>query len=135
MPSKNYLKTQWSCPHKCDLSEGKICIHLAKLLPYPDRGKMPIASEYEKRNLIYLPQEESYEDICIKVEDLLGRYGSTKAMSRIISAKLFDKKTWEDIVREQNFTSIGSARYFFNKSMKYLKNRGFKLNEKNSTNS
>lgn len=127
MVEKNYeKKSKKSCQKDCKgriIGYDQYCSHIENLLP-PKSSRLLSTGfnveNYQKPIQINVEKEVNY------LVKKLKRYGIESYRIKLILARAVDGMTLAEIVKEQNWTSLGAANHHLQKTIKELRKRGFK---------
>ena len=126
MPSKKKSKPVWKCKEGCDLSTGRICPHLEKLLPCTHGVKgIPVGEKYLK-NVSVSPvvgpdRAELYEEQVQRLISKLKAWG-LRAYDVDVLVKLYaEDKSLRDTARELLYMDKDTLMRHRNRIFDYLR--------------
>lgn len=118
------------CDKSCKgrvLNSGVYCDCIEKKLPSlkNNRSAKLVYTDGIERFPAPTPESSFGDDPARLVEKLI-RYGLNPYEVNLIMARINEDKTFQEIVEEQGWTSIGTAHFHFRQALKKLRERGFK---------
>lgn len=118
---------EWACSKGCDLSTGKICYHLEKLLPDFTKGHMAIISGYnDDRYTMNAFQTVSWTFDPVPFLELMRNYGFTDEWDlELLEAKYCRNLSAADVAKEQNYVSKDKVKRRLRQLRELLRERGF----------